>query len=138
MNVNLNARSFVMGTRAWLMLTVVGATGGVWAGGQDMPDYNPAQQQDTIGDNTRYVDQPQYRPEPEGRTLRGEVVHVGEERLWLSHMGAVVPFRLSKQTKVTDGLAVDALKPGWEVRATFEVDGVENQVRRIEVLPAAP
>lgn len=76
-------------------------------------------------------------PTANGPQLTGHVVRADNGTLWLEHMGAIVPLKLDRQTRV-QGIGVKSprdLREGQEVRASFEVKNkTTNVARSIQLL----
>jgi hypothetical protein len=105
----------------------------------DLPDHQPERQQDMIGDDTRWIDQPSAKRDenaPEGeRTLSGEIIVRSGDQLWIQHMGVAVPMTIARNTKIDRNLSLDMLPEGAEVRVAFRVAGTENRAVRVHSAP---
>lgn len=74
------------------------------------------------------------------RELRGTVVRAEPRQVWLDYMGVLVPFDVTPQTRFegVTGARVDALAPGQEVRARYNIAGGRNVATDLQLAPASP
>ncbi len=65
----------------------------------------------------------------QGSEIVGEVAKVEAKILYVRHMGAIVPLKISRETKL-DGKSFSRkdLKEGQEIRASFTVENLVNNV----------
>jgi hypothetical protein len=111
----------------------------------DLPDNQEAFREKRVGSSTPVVqgadDQAKNAwrgavPTGGERSLTGVVVRAEPDRVFVETQGAVVPLTITPYTRVTGGEVgrVDALVPGQEVRARYDVLGSQNFVT--ELTPA--
>lgn len=82
--------------------------------------------------------QQQQAQQPGAQTLTGEVVRVERDTLYLRHMGAVIPFKLDRQTQYQAGLTQRELREGTQVRAQFMVERTTNRATSIAPAEQVP
>jgi hypothetical protein len=60
--------------------------------------------------------------------LSGEVVKVDPQTVYINHMGAIVPIKLTKETKFEGAMTRKDLSEGKEIRASFEINNNTSNV----------